>query len=38
MSLINGMDDIITHMKNQELRIKKLEEENKSLTEQRDKR
>ena len=38
MSLINGMDDIITHMKNQELRIKQLEEENKSLTEQRDKK
>jgi len=34
MSLINGMDDIITHMKNQELRIKALEEKNRKLTEQ----
>lgn len=34
MSLINGMDDIITHMKNQELRIKALEEKNRKLTEE----
>tara|TARA_R110000796_G_scaffold12829_1_gene41934 strand:- start:96 stop:599 length:504 start_codon:yes stop_codon:yes gene_type:complete len=31
MSLINGMDDIMTHIKNQEIRIKKLEEENAKL-------
>ena len=31
MSLIAGMEDIMTHIKNQELRIQKLEEENKKL-------
>tara|TARA_R110000851_G_scaffold258693_2_gene411162 strand:+ start:7969 stop:8169 length:201 start_codon:yes stop_codon:yes gene_type:complete len=31
MSLINGMNDIMTHIKNQEIRIKKMEEENEEL-------
>jgi len=33
MSLINGMEDIMKHIKNQELRIQKLEQENKKLKE-----
>jgi hypothetical protein len=37
MSLINGMDDIMTHIKNQELRIQKLEQENKELKEENEK-
>jgi cell shape-determining protein MreC len=37
MSLIQGMEDVITHIKNQELRIQKLEEENKKLKEQNEK-
>jgi hypothetical protein len=37
MSLIEGMEDIITHTKNQELRIQKLEEENKDLKELKEK-
>ena len=36
MSLINGMDDIMTYIKNQELRIQKLEQENKQLKQQND--
>ena len=36
MSLINGIDDIMTHIKNQELRIQKLEQENKKLKQQND--
>ena len=31
MSLIKGMDDVMTHIKNQEIRIKKSEEENRRL-------
>ncbi len=31
MSLINGMDSIMTHIKNQEILIKKLNEENQKL-------
>jgi regulator of replication initiation timing len=31
MSLITGMDDIITHIKNLEMKIKKLQEENEEL-------
>ena len=31
MSLIAGMEDIMTHIKNQELRIQKLEEEKQKL-------
>ncbi len=34
MSLILGMEDIMTYIKNQDLRVKKLEEENKQLKEQ----
>ena len=30
-TLIAGFEDIMTHIKNQEIRIKKLEEENKKL-------
>jgi len=37
MSLIQGMEDVITHIKNQELRIQKLEEENKQLKEEHNK-
>ena len=37
MSLIKGMDDVMTHIKNQEIRIKKLEEENKRLKEEHNK-
>jgi len=33
MSLIQGMEDIMTHIKNQELRIQKLQEENEKLKE-----
>tara|TARA_R110002153_G_scaffold101789_2_gene238082 strand:- start:12072 stop:12548 length:477 start_codon:yes stop_codon:yes gene_type:complete len=34
MSLINGMDDIMTFIKNQGILVKKLTEENKKLTEE----
>ena len=37
MSLIQGMEDVITHIKNQELRIEKLERENKQLKEKNEK-
>ena len=37
MSLIKGMQDIMTHIKNQELRIKKLEEENEKLKNENEK-
>jgi len=37
MSLIKGMEDIMTHIKNQELRIKKLEEENAKLKKENEK-
>ena len=34
MSLINGMEDIMTHIKNQEIMIQKLKEENEKLNEE----
>ena len=37
MSLINGMEDIITHIKNQETRIKALQQKNRTLTHENEK-
>lgn len=37
MSLINGMEDIITHIKNQETRIKALQQKNRTLTQENQK-